>query len=134
MDDRMKLSIGAWEMEADKQFAHEQQQHELPPAPAEIRATAAPASLVSAPRVSATAASASPQDLIEVFETLKRHEETLRDLVVEIRLMYHSLPEKDRKRLEALRDQTTRQVHELFATHTAVLDGKIANLRGGSSL
>lgn len=123
MDDRMKLSIGAWEMEADKQFAHQRQEHELPPAPAEIRATP-----TSAPPVSA-----SPQDLIEVFETLKRHEETLRDLVVEIRLMYHSLPEKDRKRLEALRDQTAQQVQELFATHIALLDGKIARLRGGSS-
>ncbi len=67
--------------------------------------------------------------LAEIYEILKRHEETLRDLVVEVRLLYHNLPESERQRLEARREQTTREVGDLFAGQVRLLDETIAAYR-----
>ena len=70
--------------------------------------------------------------LLETYEAVRRHEETLRDLIVEIRLMYHNLSDKEKQRLEARRDQTTREVRDSFAAKLQALDQTIAKLRGGS--
>jgi hypothetical protein len=70
------------------------------------------------------------ESLAEILEAVKRHEETLRDLIVEVRLLYHNLPEKDRTRLEAQRERTRREVGDLFANQVRLLDQKIEQLRG----
>jgi hypothetical protein len=67
----------------------------------------------------------------EIYEILKRHEETLRDLVIEVRLLYHNLSDKEKQRLEARRDGTTREVRDSFAGQVRALDEKISKLRGG---
>jgi hypothetical protein len=67
--------------------------------------------------------------LAEIYEILKRHEETLRDLVVEVRLLYHNLPESERLRLEAQRERTTREVGDNFASQVRLLDETIAAYR-----
>jgi hypothetical protein len=73
----------------------------------------------------------SPSDSpIEIYEILKRHEETLRDLIVEVRLLYRNLPEKERKRLEEQRERTTREVRDSFAGQIRSLDEIISRLRG----
>jgi hypothetical protein len=70
------------------------------------------------------------ESLAGVYEILKRHEETLRDLVVEVRLMYYTLPEKDRLSLERSRSRTTSDVGDLFADKIRALEEKIKALRG----
>jgi hypothetical protein len=70
------------------------------------------------------------ESLAGVYEILKRHEETLRDLVVEVRLLYYTLPEKDRLSLERSRSRTTSDVGELFADKIRALEEKIKSLRG----
>jgi len=70
------------------------------------------------------------ESLAGVYEILKRHEETLRDLVVEARLLYHNLPDKDKQRLERSRARTTEEVGELFAGKIRLLDEAITRLRG----
>jgi hypothetical protein len=70
------------------------------------------------------------ESLAGVYEILKRHEETLRDLVVEVRLLYYTLPEKDRLGLERSRPRTTSEVGELFADKVRTLEAKIKALRG----
>jgi hypothetical protein len=72
----------------------------------------------------------STESLAGIYEILKRHEESLRDLIVEIRLLYHNLPEKERNRLEAQRDRTTHEVRDLFAGQVRSLDETILRLRG----
>ncbi len=69
------------------------------------------------------------ESLAGVYEILKRHEETLRDLVVEVRLMYHNLPDKEKQRLEWSRGRTTQEVGEIFASNIRLLDETIARLR-----
>ena len=70
------------------------------------------------------------ESLAGVYEILKRHEETLRDLVVEVRLLYYTLPEKERLSLERSRARTTSDVGDLFADKVRTLEGKIRELRG----
>ena len=70
------------------------------------------------------------ESLVGVYEILKRHEETLRDLVIEVRLLYHSLPDKEKQRLEWSRSRTTSEVGELFASNIRSLEDAIAKLRG----
>jgi hypothetical protein len=70
------------------------------------------------------------QSLVGVYEILKRHEETLRDLVVEVRLLYHNLPDKEKQRLEWSRSRTTSEVGELFASNIRLLEDAITRLRG----
>jgi hypothetical protein len=69
------------------------------------------------------------ESLAQIYEVLKRHEETLRDLVVEVRLLYHNLPEKEKKRLEAQRERTTREVRDGFAGQLRSLEEMVARLR-----
>jgi hypothetical protein len=68
--------------------------------------------------------------LIGVYEILKRHEETLRDLVIEIRLLYHNLPEKEKQRLEWSRGRTAEEVGAIFAPKILSLEETITRLRG----
>lgn len=70
------------------------------------------------------------ESLAGVYEILKRHEETLRDLVVEVRLLYYTLPEKERLNLERSRARTTSDVADLFADKIRALEAKIKELRG----
>jgi len=70
------------------------------------------------------------ESLAGIYEILKRHEETLRDLVVEARLLYHNLPDKEKQRLEWSRGRTTQEVGEIFASNIRLLDETIARLRG----
>ena len=70
------------------------------------------------------------ESLVGVYEILKRHEETLRDLVIEVRLLYHSLPDKEKQRLEWSRSRTTSEVGELFASNIRSLEDTIKKLRG----
>ncbi len=84
----------------------------------------------SPPSESASHESTSHEATAEIYEILKRHEETLRDLVVEVRLLYHNLPEKERKRLEEQRERTTREVRDSFAGQIRSLDEIISRLRG----
>lgn len=70
------------------------------------------------------------ESLIRVYETLKRHEETLRDLVIEVRLLYHNLSDKEKQRLEWSRSRTTAEVGELFASNIRSLEDAITKLRG----
>jgi hypothetical protein len=79
----------------------------------------------------ATAPAPSSQALAELYENLKRHEETLRDLIVEVRLLYHNLADKEKQRLETRRDGTTREVRDSFAGQVRSLEEKISRLRGG---
>jgi hypothetical protein len=69
------------------------------------------------------------QSLVAVYEILKRHEETLRDLVIEVRLLYHNLPDKEKQRLEYSRSRTAQEVGEMFAGNIRLLDETIARLR-----
>jgi len=69
------------------------------------------------------------ESLIGVYEVLKRHEETLRDLVVEVRLLYHNLPDKEKQRLEWSRARTTEEVGVTFASNIRLLEDAIARLR-----
>jgi hypothetical protein len=62
------------------------------------------------------------ESLAGVYEILKRQEETLRDLIVEARLQYHNLPDKEKQHLEWQRDRTTREVGDLFARQVHLLD------------
>ena len=71
------------------------------------------------------------ESLVGVYEILKRHEETLRDLVIEVRLLYHNLPDKEKQRLEWSRGRTTQEVGEIFASNIRLLEETIAKLRGG---
>jgi hypothetical protein len=70
------------------------------------------------------------ESLVRVYEILKRHEETLRDLVIEVRLLYHSLPDKEKQRLEWSRSRTTSEVGELFASNIRSIEDTITKLRG----
>jgi hypothetical protein len=70
------------------------------------------------------------ESLVGFYEIMKRHEETLRDLVVEVRLLYHSLPDKEKQRLEWSRSRTTSEVGELFASNIRMLEDTITRLRG----
>jgi len=72
------------------------------------------------------------ESLIGIYEILKRQEETLRDLVIEVRLLYHNLEEKEKQRLEWSRSRTTQEVGEIFAGNIRLLEDRIARLRGGS--
>jgi hypothetical protein len=69
------------------------------------------------------------ESLAGVYEILKRHEETLRDLVVEVRLLYHNLPDKEKQRLEWSRSRTASEVGEIFASNIRLLEETIARLR-----
>jgi hypothetical protein len=77
-----------------------------------------------------SAAPPSAESLAQIYDILKRHQETLRDLIVEIRLLYRHLPPKEQQRLEAQREPTTREVGDLCAAQLHELDETIARLRG----
>ncbi len=70
------------------------------------------------------------ESLAGVYEILKRHEETLRDLVVEARLLYHNLPDKEKQRREWSRGRTTQEVGGIFAGNIRLLEETIKRLRG----
>ena len=70
--------------------------------------------------------------MAELYEALKRHEETLRDLVVEIRLLYHNLADKEKQRLEARRSAIAHEVHESYAAVVRAFDEKISTHRAKS--
>lgn len=117
MDQRLKLSIGAWGAEPPSQPSKPQIQSEGP-----VRGNEkAPASAMAD-----DATTLSSESLAEIYQVLKRHEETPRDTVVEVRLLYQNLPEKERQRLEAQRERTTREVHDLFASQIQLLEENIA--------
>jgi hypothetical protein len=85
-----------------------------------------------APAAESITSELSPSEsAVEIYEILKRHEETLRDLIVEVRLLYRNLPEKERKRLEEQRERTTREVRDSFAGQIRSLDEIISRLRSG---
>jgi hypothetical protein len=69
------------------------------------------------------------ESLVGVYEILKRHEETLRDLVIEVRLLYHNLGDKEKQRLEWSRARTTQDVGEIFAANIRSLEESIKRLR-----
>lgn len=102
--------------------------HETPAA--ESAATSeSPVNEVASP-AAATSAAPSAESLAELYESVKRHEETLRDLIVEIRLLYHNLSDKEKQRLESRRDATTREVRDNSAGQIRALEEKIVRLRG----
>jgi hypothetical protein len=70
----------------------------------------------------------STESLAEVYQTLKRHEETLRDLIVEVRLLYHNLSEKEKQHLESRREPVTRQAQDAFGGQIRALEEKVARL------
>jgi hypothetical protein len=102
--------------------------------PAETRTAAEEHQAESAGKIEPAGTSGTPvspaAESPEIYEILKRHEETLRDLVIEVRLLYHNLSDKERQRLEARRDGTTREVRDSFAGQIRALEEKIARLRG----
>ncbi len=71
----------------------------------------------------------SSDSLAQVCEVLKRHEETLRDLVIEVRLLYFNLSDKERQRLETRRQQVTFEVRNNFAGNIRALEEAISQLR-----
>jgi len=77
----------------------------------------------------ASSQSISSQNMAQIYEVLKRHEETLRDLVIEVRLLYFNLSEKERQRLETRRQQVTFEVRNNFADNIRALEAAIASLR-----
>ena len=97
MDQRLKLSIGAWKIEPPEQPPKPEIQSEGP-VEANVKAQAS--------AMADDATTLASGSLAEIYQVLKRHEETPRDLAVEVRLLYQNLPEKDRQRLEALRSRT----------------------------
>ena len=50
--------------------------------------------------------------------------------MVEVRLLYHNLPDKEKQRLEWSRSRTTSEVGELFASNIRMLEDAITKLRG----
>lgn len=117
MDQRLKLSIGAWNEEPPAQPSKQPIQSE-PPVEGNVNA---PASVIADQTTTLDG-----DALAQIYRVLKRHEETLRDLIVEVRLLYYNLSEKDRKRLEAQRERTTREVRDLFAGHIRLLEENIS--------
>ncbi len=98
--------------------------------PAASPASASPAAPTAGEGQAVHGAVHSNESLAEIYEAVKRHEETLRDMVVEIRLLYHNLAEKEKQRLETRREGMTREVREGFAHMIRMLEDKIARLRG----
>jgi hypothetical protein len=121
MSKPLMLSIGGRPPEEDHAAPPDQ------PQPVQPGQAASPAGPPAATTVAAPGAEA----LGEVYQNLKRHEETLRDLIVEVRLLYHNLAEKERQRLETRREPTARQVQEAFGSQIRALEEKIAQLRAG---
>jgi len=97
---------------------------QVPEAPTNVKSA-------SMPDESASASSElfPSQSLAQIYEVLKRHEETLRDLVVEVRLLYYNLSEKERQRLETRRQQVTFEVRNNFADNIRALEEAISRLR-----
>lgn len=104
----------------------------VPPAEEPHPPATEPASGAAAALSSAAESHPAPshESLAEVYEAVKRHEETLRDMIVEIRLLYHNLAEKEKQRLEMRREGITREVRDGFAHAIHALEQKIARLRG----
>lgn len=84
-----------------------------------------------APEGAAGATAPGTESLAEIYQSLKRHEETLRDLIVEVRLLYHNLSEKDKQRLETRRQPIAHQVQEAFGGQVRALEEKISRLDAG---
>jgi len=120
MDQRLKLSIGAWGTEPPTQPSKPQIQSEGP-VERDVEAQA------SATADDATTLASEP--LAQIYQVLKRHEETPRDMVVEARLLYQNLPENERQRLEAQRERTTREVRDLFASQIQLLEENISRTK-----
>jgi len=119
MDQRLKLSIGAWETEPPKQPQPSKPQIQSEgPVEGNVRAQAS--AMADEPTTLAS------ESLAQIYQVLKRHEETPRDMVVEVRLLYQNLPEQERQRLEAQRERTTREVRDLFASQIRLLEEKIS--------
>jgi hypothetical protein len=117
MDQRLKLSIGAWGTEPPTQPSKPQIQSEGPvEGNVEAQASA----------MAEDATTLASESLAQIYQVLKRHEETPRDMVVEARLLYQNLPEKERQRLEAQRERTTREVRDLFASQIQLLEENIS--------
>jgi len=121
MDQRLKLSIGAWNTEPPAQPSKAQVQSE-PAVEGNVNAQAA--------AMADHATTLAGESLAQIYQVLKRHEETLRDIVVEVRLLYHNLPEKDRQRLEAQRERITREVLDLFASQIRLLEESLSRVQG----
>jgi hypothetical protein len=117
MDQRLKLSIGAWEAEPPTEPSKPQIQSEGP-VEGNVKAQAS--------AMADDATTLASESLAEIYQVLRRHEETPRDLAVEMRLLYQNLPEIERQRLEALRERTTREVGDLFASRIRLLEENIS--------
>jgi hypothetical protein len=117
MDQRLKLSIGAWEAEPPTEPSKPQIQSEGP-VEGNVKAQAS--------AMADDATTLASESLAQIYQVLKRHEETPRDLAVEVRLLYQNLPEKERQRLEAQRERTTREVRDLFASQIRLLEENIS--------
>lgn len=74
--------------------------------------------------------SAGSETVAELFDALKRQEEMLRDMIIEIRLLYHNLSEKEKQKLESRREAITRDLREGFAPAIHALEERAARLRG----
>lgn len=123
MDQRLKLSIGAWGPEPPTQPSKPQIQSE---SPVEGNVKAQPSAMAD------DATTLASESLAQIYQVLKRHEETPRDVVVEVRLLYQNLSEKERQRLEALRERTTHEVGDLFAGHIRLLEENISQTQSTS--
>ena len=101
-----------------------------PPEEASAAAQAQPAQDSGVPAATGAIAP-SAESLTEVYQALKRHEETLRDLIVEVRLLYHNLSEKEQQHLEARRGLITQQGQEAYGAQVRALEEKIARAAAG---
>ena len=117
MDQRLRLSIGAWNTKPPAQPSIQ---------PIQSEPTVEGNGNTQASVIADQTTPLDGESLAQIYQVLKRHEETLRDLVVEVRLLYHNLSERDRQRLEAQRERTTREVRDLFADHIRLLEASIS--------
>ena len=116
MDERLKLSIGAWNTEPPASAPKEPVHSELPP----------DMHVADSHYVTKESPSPTGESLAQIYEILRRHEETLRDLIIEVRLLYYTLPEKDRQRLESLRARITHEVRDLHAGQLRLLEERVS--------
>ena len=116
MDERLKLSIGAWNTDAPS----------APPKQPVLSESSAEKNVTDPRYSTASDTDSTSESLAQIYEILRRHEETLRDLIIEVRLLYHTLPEKDRQRLEGLRERITYEVRGLYAGQIRLLEEEIS--------
>ncbi len=118
MDQRLKLSIGAWGTEPPTQPPKPQIQSEGPvEGNVEVQASA----------TADDATTLASESLAQICQVLKRHEEyASRFGCCQVRLLYQNLPEIERQRLEAQRERITREVRDLFAGQIRSLEENIS--------